>query len=580
MSNVSNARPSSTAWRWRALAVCYLFAVCVVIGRLAQLQIFHHQDYVAEAAGQRQVSSTISAKRGEVYATERDANGQSRRVPLAVNRPTYLVFADTRNIEKIPAVAHALAEPLGVKEEDLVTLLNQENDPYVPLQKRVTKEVADQIRGLKLAGIGFEESAERFYPNNEVSSHIIGFVRYDEENLKGQYGIEGTLDDLLAGRSGSLRSERSAGGAWIALTDRLFAPAEDGADVVLTIDWTIQYKVCRALDAWVAQHGADSGSVVVLDPKTGAILAMCGAPSFNPNTYNEIKDIRRFSNPATLLNYEPGSIMKPITMAAAIDQQKVSPSTTYTDTGEIRIASYTIRNSDLKAHGVQTMTQVLEESLNTGAIFAMRQIGAKTFLDYLEKFGFGAKTGIEQAEATGDISRLKDSNEIYAVTGSFGQGLTTTPLQMVSAYGALANGGKLMKPYLVREIVKADGEREEEKPIEVRQVVSERTATLIGGMLTQVVEQGHGQKAGVPGYYIAGKTGTAQIPKANGGGYESGATIGSFVGFGPVENPRFAMIVRVDRPRDVQFAESSAAPLFGDIAKFILQYYEVPPTRK
>jgi len=271
-------------------------------------------------------------------------------------------------------------------------------------------------------------------------------------------------------------------------------------------------------------------------------------------------------------------------MAMALDQEKVTPETTYNDTGRVVIAKYNIENSDRKSNGVQTMTNVLEKSLNTGVIFAMRKIGSDKFKEYVKFFGFGEKTGIElEGESGGDMKNLvkeKGNKELYAATASFGQGIAVTPLQMVNAFAAIANGGILMKPYVVQKIIKNDGSIVETQPRQMRRVISEKTAMLLGGMLVNVVENGHGQRAGVKGYYVAGKTGTAQIPKKNGRGYEERAHIGSFAGFAPANNPRFTMLVRIDHPRDVEWAESSAAPLFGEIAEFILNYWQVPAERR
>ncbi len=224
------------------------------------------------------------------------------------------------------------------------------------------------------------------------------------------------------------------------------------------------------------------------------------------------------------------------------------------------------------------MTDVLDKSLNTGAIYVARLVGIDTYKKMLHDFGFGALTGIEMdREVPGNLSALNLPGDIYLATSSFGQGITVTPLQMVNAFATLANGGKLMQPYIVDEIIRPDGTKLVTKPKVIRQVISERTATLVNGMLVNVVRQGHGKKAGVPLYFVAGKTGTAQVPRKDGKGYEKSMTIGSFAGFAPVDNPRFAMLVKIDHPRDVQWAESSAAPLFGDLAKFLLNYYEVPP---
>ena len=338
--------------------------------------------------------------------------------------------------------------------------------------------------------------------------------------------------------------------------------------------------VCEKLRAAVAKHGADGGTVVVLDPKTGAVMAICSVPEFDPNDFSKVEDLRRFNNPAIFGPYEPGSIFKPVTMAAAIDAGKVGPNTLYNDEGSVKIGPYTIRNSDGKAHGLQSMTQVLEESLNTGTIFAVRQLGAKPFLKYVEEFGFGSPTGIQlDTEASGDVDSLRKKGDIWSATASFGQGITTTPIQLAAAYGVLANGGKLMKPYVVDSIEHPDGTVVKTEPQVVRQVVTKRAAALVGGMLVRVIENGHGKRAAVPGYYIAGKTGTAQIAKSDGQGYEKDAFIGSFIGYAPVDDPAFVMLVKIDRPRDVEWAESSAGPLFGDIAKFLLQYLEIPPDR-
>jgi cell division protein FtsI/penicillin-binding protein 2 len=266
-------------------------------------------------------------------------------------------------------------------------------------------------------------------------------------------------------------------------------------------------------------------------------------------------------------------------MAAAIDAGKVTPKTTYTDTGQVAIGQYTIRNSDGKANGIQTMTDVLEKSLNTGAIFAVRQLGAEKFRQYVDGFGFGQPTDLGlDGESKGDVSSLTKRGDIWSATASYGQGITVTPVQMAAAYSALANGGKLMKPYVVAEVKYPDGSGFRGEPQELRQVISKRAADLISGMLVRVVEDGHGKQAAVPGYWVAGKTGTAQISDGQ-GGYEKEQFNGTFVGFAPVDNPAFVMVTKIERPQDVVFAESSAAPLFGGIAAFLLQYLQIPPDR-
>jgi stage V sporulation protein D (sporulation-specific penicillin-binding protein) len=346
----------------------------------------------------------------------------------------------------------------------------------------------------------------------------------------------------------------------------------------LTVDSTIQFQAQSVLDSAVTKNGADSGSVIVADPKTGKILAIANYPDFDPNHFNQVTDPSVFNSEAVTGNYEPGSTFKAITMAAALDENKVTPTTTYTDTGSVNVDNYTIKNALPGARGVQTMTQVIDFSLNTGAIFAENQLGNPDFLKYVKAFGFGQKTGITLPETAGDISGLKGNIQVNYDTASFGQGITATPLQMLEAYTALANGGKMMKPYIVQSEIFPSGKTVNTGPTEVGQIISPNAAAEVSAMLVDDVENGEGAKAAVPGYYIAGKTGTAQVAGPD-GKYIANDNIGSFIGYGPVEDPKFVMLIRIDHPRDVAFAESTAAPAWGQLAQFILNYMQVPPDR-
>lgn len=574
---VSRRRNRAPADRTRILIVIAGLFVTLITVRLFSLQVLQYGFYKALAEGQHSLYEKLFPERGKIFTTER---GSTQLFPLATNEPLTLIYANPSKITNDPEeISRALSPLLDVDEGVIYERVSKKDDQYEPLKHAVRKATVERVKALQFSGIEFTDESVRMYPEGRYGSHVLGFLGFDGNERKGQYGIEGAYDEELAGAAGSLQAERDAGGRWIAIGSRTLVPARDGDDIVLTIDRAIQHEACVKLDEAVQKHGADGGSVVVLDPKTGAIMALCGSPDFDPNDYAKVDSATAYSNPAIYYSYEPGSVMKGITMSAALDQGKVTPTTTYTDEGFVKFGGFTIKNSDGKANGVQTMTEVLEKSLNTGAIFAMRQIGPKIFASYLDRFGFGTKTDVGlPGEGAGDMSPLKGGKEIYAATASYGQGVTVTPLQLTSAYGALANRGVLMKPYIVKEIRRKDGTVTTTQPSEVRAVVSPSTATTIGAMLVNVVRNGHGQRAGVDGYYIAGKTGTAQVPKTDGPGYQDDVTIGTFAGYGPVENPKFVMVVRIDRPRDVQFAESSAAPLFGEIADFILRYLDVPPT--
>lgn len=559
---------------WFSVGVMALAGILVL--RLVTLQVVHHGFYLALAEGQYERSEELVPSRGEIFAT---SIKDGRNIPIAINREMYLLYAVPRDVKDVEATITALRGKITIDEDTLRKRLSKSDDLYEPLVHRVTPEQKKVIEGLQLAGIRFQPEDERYYPEGRITSHLTGFLGNDGETRKGQYGLEGYFNTELTGTPGYLQAEEDAGGRIIPTGDRLFENAVDGSDIVLTIDQSVQYTACTKLEETVQRNGAVGGSVLIMDPATGALLAMCGYPDFDPNTYSEVTDINAFRNPAVEDLYEPGSVMKPLTMAAAIDLGKVTPETTFEDTGSVEISGYTIRNANDKVYGVRNMTQVLEESINTGAIFAANSIGDENFRDYVHKFGFGTKVGIDLPnEQAGDVSPLDNLQPLYTATGSFGQGFTITPLQLLQAFDVFANNGTMMKPYIVKERIAPSGNTESTQPQVVREVITPKTASTLAGMLANVVINGHGKKAGVAGYYIAGKTGTAQVPSKTGSGYDSTRTIGTFAGFGPVTNPRFVMVVKIDEPKTVQFAESTAAPLFGELAEFLLHYYDIPPS--
>ncbi|EKD32900.1 MAG: hypothetical protein ACD_76C00120G0003 [uncultured bacterium] len=568
------------------IIVVSVFAV-IIFARLFFLQIFRAQFYRALASGQHEIFSELFPERGEILAYDQGAGAP---VVFAGNKQFGFAYADPRKITDAEATANTLAQVFDKKieneddaawVEDLKNRLSKKDDPYEPIMKRVEDDKLNQLDELDLPGIYYVREQSRVYPEGGLGGHILGFVGSDTDgSFAGKYGVEGYFDSLLSGEAGFAESVRDAAGRIIAFAKNDFTPAKDGADIVLTIDRTLQYVVCTKLRDAVRKHGADGGSVIIIEPSTGRILAMCGSPDFDPNEYAKQNSVSVYNNPAIFLDYEPGSVFKPITMSMALDRGVLSPYDTYEDTGLIVIDGHEIKNSDEAAHGTQTMTQVLEQSLNTGAIYSMRKVGRDIFQKYVSDYGFGKLTGIElDTESNGNVSTLNEPSEVYSATASYGQGITVTPLQLAMAYAAIANSGKLMKPMIVDEIRYSDGTVEKRSPQTVRQVISEKAARTLGAMLVSVVERGHGTKAGVSGYYIAGKTGTAQIPRKDGRGYEENAAIGTFAGFGPASDPKFAMVVRIDRPRTTIWAESTAAPLFGDLAKYLIQYYRIPKER-
>ena len=586
----------ATVKRLRFVSTVIVCLGVFVSAHLFDVMIVNHRAYAEAASNVHEISSSLTAERGKIYVQD---SRTKEEYPVAMNRDVFLLFIDTRvfhedivadnlNLEdEAEKLAVKLSTILGYDDEQKFALylkLLKPNDPYEPIEKQLDEQIIDQIRTLNVRGLGFVRQPVRVYPEGTLAAHIVGFVGKDSEGHNvGRYGIEGYWQEELGGKEGHFSGIRSAAGRLIPLAGKKMEPAKNGADILLTIDRTLQYKACKILANSASLYKAKSASLVIMNPYTGAILALCNIPDFNPNNYNQVEFVTTYNNNAIFTPYEPGSIFKPITMAAAINENAVQPHTTFIDTGSVEAnCQKEIRNANGKVYGETDMVGVLENSINTGMVFVVEQLGKKVFREYVKKFGFGVKAGIGlDTEVTGIIDTLwrssKDELDCYAATGSFGQGITATPLQMASAFSTIANGGIQMKPYIVEEVRHPDGTVDKYEPRMVDEVLSPRSASLVSGMLVNVIDSGQAGAAKVPGYYIAGKTGTAQI--AERGEYLEGSYNHSFVGFGPIDDPVFTMIVKFEKP-EPRFSVSTAAPTFGKIASFIMEYYGIPPSRE
>ncbi len=562
-------------WRIYTLVFFVLFVGLVIIIRLYSLQVVASRSYRFFAENQHKISQVLKPKRGEIFLKEGREN-----YPLAVNRDLQMAYLAPKEVDNKDEVIEKISEALGLEKDFVREKLSDSEDMFEVLKHKLNDEEVSKIKELKLSGVHLTAESFRFYPGGELASQLVGFVGSDGEKEIGRYGLEAYFEKSLEGREGKLDQERDTGGRWISIADRQIDPAEDGVSLVLTIDHTVQYEIEKILKETVEKHSADNGAVIVMEPKTGKILAMANFPNFNPNDYGKVEDMSFFMNSAVGLPYECGSVFKTISLAIGIDDGKIQPDTTYVDTGLVKEAGYGIKNSDEKSYGTQTMTEVLEKSLNTGVIYVERLVGNKKFAEYIKRFGFGEKTGIElPSEAAGNIKNLEAvKRNIQFFTASFGQGITVTPMQLINAYAAIANKGMLMKPQIVEKKIYPDGRVEVVEPQEIRKVISEESAKKVSEMLRSVVVKGHGKRADVPGYLVGGKTGTAQVAKSGSKGYEENISIGSFAGYAPTDDPQFVALIKIYHPKDVEWAESSAAPAFGKIMKFLLEYYKIEPT--
>ncbi len=570
MKRTTHALPTGRIFFLRALTIV---AIILVIGRLFQVSIIDHSQAVGAAKDQYSVREKVAAKRGKILMQDL-ISGQD--YPVALNVDSFTVVADPFLMKDPTKVAAALQPVLQMSLDELVSKLSDKHKRFVVLKKKLEKQDAKKVEALNLRGISLESVPVRLYPEGNLASQVIGFVNGEGE---GKYGIEGFFNEDLTGYAGYTEGEKDAKRRII--SEGKSAQPRNGTDITLSIDHNLQFIVEQKLKDAIKQYEAEGGSVVVMDTKTGAILAMANNPDFDLNNYNQVPADQQkvFLNSAVSDTWEPGSIYKTFTLATGVDLGLFDSETALDLTCFVTVDGFEIHNAENKCYNHPTITDVLTQSINIGTIWAADKIGNDNFSKYIANFGFGSKTSIElQPEAAGRIQDVKRWRNVNRATISFGQGLTTSPLQIVTAYSAIANSGKLMKPYIVAKRVDASGKEIATRPKEIRQVVKPETAAMVTHMLEKVVTEGHGKRAQVAGYKVAGKTGTAQVV-GDDGKYIEDQHIGSFAGFFPSDDPKFAMIVKLDKPKAVEFAESSAAPTFGEIAQWLLHYAKVPPSQ-
>ncbi|MGD0114659.1 MAG: penicillin-binding protein 2 [Dehalococcoidia bacterium] len=564
-------RMARVSWRLLLLGAIFCALSVFVVGRLAQLQILSHGHYAAEAENEHQGTDTVLPPRGAIL----DRDGY----PLALTLDTYDIYI-SRQVWQDKQVAangtQALASVLGKTPEDIQSALGSDTEGDALIAAGVSYDVGKKIIDMGLPGVKATAGIQRFHPEGDLASALLGFVGKDETGLSG---LEADLQDELGGQPGTVYYERDSMGNPIPFGYTQITKSEPASDVRLTIDRFIQQAAEQSLDEAIQTNDASGGTIIVMDPKTGAIMAMASRPSFKLSQLDLSNDSQEdlYRDRAVTDLYEPGSVMKLVTMSAAVDLGLVTPDTTYDDTGTAYVGGYAIQNWDFSVNGTTTMTQVLQKSLNTGAVWVSQLLGPDNFYQYIKRFGFGEPTGVGlSGEAAGQVrdSESPDWTPSDLATNSFGQGINVTPLQMITAVAAIANGGMLMKPYIVQQVVGPNGTKTTQ-PQPVRQAISEQTASTLTTMMNAVVEGVPGNLARIQGYHVAGKTGTAYISVP--GGYAPDRVITSFIGFAPVSDPRMIVLVKIDEPQEAQLGGTVAAPVFAELAPKILSYLGVPP---
>ena len=567
-----------------------IFQIIIFTAAIFIIARLFYWQFIAQVTSSGEINSAqiIPASRGEIFTND--------DFPIVADQEAFLLYAKPHEITKdSQELAKVLAPSLisekyatsgaaflpdlqKQKEEEVKQLqtnifahLADKNLFWVQLARKLPKDIKEKIQTLDISGLGFEKDKKRFYPEASMAAHLLGFVGLNKfGDDTGYFGLEGYYDQRLKGQPGRLGRDRDPLGFPILVGKYRTVEPKKGDSLKLSIDRTMQFIVEQKLEQAVEKYGAKEGTVIISDPKTGQIMAMATYPNYNPNLYQEY-DGSQYKNPAIANTYEPGSVFKLITMASALDMSLVDPNTRCDIcSGPRQIAGYEISTWNKKYYPNSTMTEVIQHSDNVGISFVADKLGIDRFYEYILKFGFREKTGIDlQEEADGAIRNKKDWKGIDLVTSAFGQGIAVTPIQMVQAVQAIANRGVLISPKIVAKII-ANSKEEIVKPGEKRQVISAKTAAQITEMMVNAVEKGEA-KAFVPkGYRIAGKTGTAQIPLA--GHYDPDKTIASFVGFAPANDPKFVMLVLFNQPSASIFGSETAAPTFFEIARELFNY--------
>jgi len=546
--------------------------------KLFLLQIVRGDDYV-ETADRSYLQTNEQFDRGTIFLSSKEG------IPIAGATIVrgYLLALDPRRIED-PEALYTTLEPylITINKDEFIQRASKKTDPYEEIEHKIEREQADEIKALELPGVNLYQESWRYYPGEGLLSNALGFVAFRQDTLQGQYGLERQYDDLLARDSEEVNINVFAE-IFSNLNKTVFQKNKDHGDIVTTIDARTQQQLeqtlAKALDEWSAK----SAFGIVTNPQTGELYAMASTPSYNNNSFGSVKDISIYRNPLIENIYEFGSVIKPLVVAGALDVNAVTADTEYYDAGSVVVEDATIKNYDGKGRGQVTVRDILAESLNTGMVFIMQQMGRDALRNYLTAFGIGERTGIDlPSEVKGLVSNLQSPRELEYATASFGQGISMSPIALARALSALGNGGYLIQPHVVKEIRYEDADDEiiQYSKEDMTQVISTDSSERITRILVSIVDDTLGGGAyKKPGYTIAAKTGTAQIPNPQGGYYDD-RNQHSFFGYFPAYDPQYLILLSIEHPKNAKFASQTLTDPFFEIADFLIRYYNVAPDRQ
>jgi cell division protein FtsI (penicillin-binding protein 3)/stage V sporulation protein D (sporulation-specific penicillin-binding protein) len=560
--------------RIRIIIGVIVFLSLLIIGRLFSLQIVNQKFYKEKAERQYLTPVSESFDRGTIYFTKKDGT----TVAAATVATGFKLAINPPKIEDAEKTYEALNKVVPIDSDSFLVKAKKKNDPYEEIAERMTSEQSEAIIALNLPGVSIYRQKWRFYPGAELAAKAIGFVSYKENELLGRYGLERYYNDVLSRGQNSFYVNFFAE-IFANVQSTLFKNKTTTGDVVTTIEPTVQSQLESTIASVQKKWSSEAVGGLIMDPKTGEIIAMAHVPTFDLNEYGKEKDVSIYANPFSQNVYEMGSIVKPLVMAAALDAQVVTPETTYFDQGFVKIQDRTFSNFDKRGRGKATMQDVLSQSLNTGMVFVEQKLGKEKFKDYiLNRYKVGDRTGVDlPSEINGIVSGLKSPNDVNYAAAAFGQGVAVTPLNIVRAYASLANGGHLVVPHLANQINQENGlDKKIDYPVG-ETILAPETISTITNMLVTVVDKGYHR--GLPHYSVAAKTGTAQMAKPDGSGYYDDRNFHSLIGFFPATNPRFVLYLFNNYPKGASFSSQTLADPFFEMVQFMTSYYELTPDR-
>tara|TARA_B100000427_G_scaffold148524_1_gene123529 strand:+ start:633 stop:2363 length:1731 start_codon:yes stop_codon:yes gene_type:complete len=556
--------------RHKSFFIIIALIIIAIIVRLGYLQLYKTEFFKTKSNNQLKRIIKLFPNRGSIF----DRNLK----PLALTETSYQIYAIPHEIENKWILAKKTASILDSDRKELSDKLYASKAPFLWLKRHASEATMKQLKDLKLKGIGYIKTEKRVYPNNELASHIMGFVGIDNQGLSG---LEYLYDKQLKGSSGKVILDGDPRGTQLVSGKKTKIPPNDGQSIITTLDSSIQFMAEKFLSQAVKKHQAEAGQVIIMDPKTGDILAMAVVPTFNPNIWQASKTSDRRIRPITDV-FEPGSIFKMFTLASVLEEDIVSAKTTIHVPETYKLYNKVIKEAHPRKKNEssnKTVSEIIEQSLNVGTTLLAIKLGKERFYKYIKEFGFGNKTEIQlPGETKGLLNPPQKWSGVDIGTHSFGQGIATTGLQLTTAMSIIANDGIYIKPRIIKYFQNKDQTTLKGIPIQTKErIISEQTAYEVKKTLFNVVERGTAKNLKLKGYTLAGKTGTAQKAKTNGIGYEPGKYIASFLGFFPVEDPKIVILVSIDSPKKGYYGSTVAGPVFKECAKFIIDYYNIPP---